>query len=198
MKHHRCTLGTIAVLAAWSPVVAGPLDVGHALAIERSDQVHALGGPDVLSFDDFAFGTKLYLQVHTDVPDLPRAGTDELPGLGSITDDYWSFGLHAGKDKPDHFFGVHADGRSRIFEEARRTGGLQPGGSGRVHTDVPDLPTIGGPHTSADPIRKPGWGDWTDGAYSRPVLESATIPSPGASLVFVFGGLVAVNRRRRR
>lgn len=159
-------------------------------------------GMNALSFlDEIATRDKSQFRMHTDVPDLPDRGMDTPDGIGFDATPIWNTDhLPAGKTVW-HYFGA----------DLGRTGGLTLelfgpigfGGSdskpGRVHTDIPDLPDLIGPNTSADPIRKPGWGDFSDsaGPSPRPQLESATIPTPSALVLLGVAGCAASRRRRR-
>lgn len=190
-------LSALAVSTFCGSVQATPMNVS-----QPSATIEVVGdgivGLDWLRLDDMAVAKKMKFEAHTDVPELPRAGVPDLPDLGSVSGlDQWSFGTSIGKPLPESFFGDAADGPGRIFEELQGDGARTPARPGRVHTDVPDLPAFGSPGTSATPIRKPGWGDWTDGTGQRPQLESATIPTPASALVLTIGGCVVMGRRRR-
>lgn len=139
--------------------------------------------------------------MHTDVPDLPRAGTDDpLPDFGSFSIDGWTPDLMdpRGKPSPQLFDTIDLVRAGMTLELSGNPngGGVIRGGPGRVHTDVPDLPGLAYPPVSHMPPSNPGLNDWGDDMPQKPRLASSTIPTPASILVLGLGTCVAVRRRR--
>ena len=199
MKIHMLSiLSAVTIAGLTGTALAGPIS-GVDSRTFAGDSPAGLAGLDALRFDGDAVARRVKFEAHTDVPELPRGGVTDLPGFGSVSGErVWNFQVSSEKPLPSLYFGGDARVPDRIFEELRGGDGLKKRVPVRVHTDVPDLPgAFGIPNTSADPLRKPGWGDWTDLVHDKPQLESATVPTPGSAFVLMLGGLAAARRRRR-
>jgi len=142
------------------------------------------------------------VRLHTDVPDLPPAPPrgigEDLPGLGA--GEQWTFGMLAPDGRTPLSFEDEQIRRlvTRTIEEGGRffRDGDEPR---RIHTDVPDLPSLIDPRvTHLRPV-KPDVPvlDWIDRDGEKlPRMQSMTIPAPG-SLVVLGLGMAAASRRRR-
>lgn len=203
------TLSTVRNLAVSAALCAAAsthaADISHAFDV----QVEAKSGwgtitPGLYSPDDHSLSlgnSASGALMHTDVPDLPRGGTNEpLPGFGSFTPGGLVPDSIDPRSKPNPILIDTSDlVRGVMMAEL----GFDPRGGlasttkpGRIHTDVPDLPGLSKPSVSHTPPTKPGGNEWSDDLPGRPQLESATIPAPASMVVFGLGCGLMVRRRR--
>lgn len=178
-----------------APIQAGTLGGGERRVIapnQAAESVYSLG---IEAFDRPGSDPLM----HTDLPDLPegrvpRSVPDELSNFGP---NEWIPGHLAPGKEVVHLLDDNLSGQP---ENAEFVDLIWPDFSGpfRVHTDVPDLPDLVTPNTSAVPFHKPGWGDFSNliDEPKSPPLERSTIPTPSSLLVLCVGGAAAFRRRR--